>query len=743
MDLTPVLENGTGTPYLAIFKTTGDAIKDPVNGLPLGMMVTSFSYTFIEDNPDEGEFTVETPNEEVIDLPDLGYNMPLMLQWGWIFPSGKVNIGPLRKVMIVGHHTSFGTTGIKLTIKVSDITINLKGLVNQSLDQAKNWVDSLVRLFLPNKQGVQVIIDPETENVKGQHVVVQNLEGQVGTKTEETHYLGKKTRAPEYFTYSQTPSYNDKGERTNTRVKLLEYNAETEKLTIENPNYFHPTYLEDKVINGGGFIISTAKTQYSYWLDMLNAAMVPGYGPLHIKADPDNNGIIISNMLVNDAPIKEYTWYGGNGELLAFEVKDNFVAKAVQVQESKDINPDNKSVEGTVVQTIPDKNLNDKTLYATTLPWFQEKEKRKHIDPMAGGRFNHTIGWAEGIESSFGSQQTISAEEEYGPKDWEQYQQFPSEKDAQDTLSRTGYFDKEDIEKFLSQLKSEELEEGKDPNTTESLDRVLTSKGRYYKKKFKVVIVESVNLANYDPSPRIRRYTVGSKTPNMTEEVRSWERGYEHLKTRADVVEISEPRTNGYAHYATIYRTKEIEVAIDGVRLISSADFPGIASSFFSDLTINVTNQVTASATVIGRPSLESSQTFNILGVSKKYSGGWYSKKVKHTFTPSGGYICDIEFVLKKVPGGSFTYKTSVPINKAIKKINTELPGIVVKNDKQKAAAEYLLKENRGKEGADIIVQTTDNKGQITQRALLNQPDIPVDTTEEASVVGWVKAEDS
>ena len=40
-DSKPILQDGTGTPYLAIFDGSGNAIIDPLSNLPIGVFCTS------------------------------------------------------------------------------------------------------------------------------------------------------------------------------------------------------------------------------------------------------------------------------------------------------------------------------------------------------------------------------------------------------------------------------------------------------------------------------------------------------------------------------------------------------------------------------------------------------------------------------------------------------------------------------------------------------------------------------
>lgn len=129
-DSEPILFEGMGTPYLGIYDVRGYPITDPAKGdTPLGMYVSSFEYTYIEGEPDEGQFIIETDNPEIVSLPQLQYRMPIKLQWGYIFPnSDKVGplCSPLKIMMIMDNSCTFTQNGVKVTIKFSDSTVLLK-----------------------------------------------------------------------------------------------------------------------------------------------------------------------------------------------------------------------------------------------------------------------------------------------------------------------------------------------------------------------------------------------------------------------------------------------------------------------------------------------------------------------------------------------------------------------------------------------------------------------------------------
>lgn len=119
-DSKPILPNGSATPYLAIFDAGGKPIIDPQSKLPIGVLVTNFEYVYDEEDDDTFEITLESNNPDLLDLPQLGHLMPLLLQWGWIYSDGTSNCGPVRKVVIRDNETHFSESGVRITLKGTD-----------------------------------------------------------------------------------------------------------------------------------------------------------------------------------------------------------------------------------------------------------------------------------------------------------------------------------------------------------------------------------------------------------------------------------------------------------------------------------------------------------------------------------------------------------------------------------------------------------------------------------------------
>ena len=88
-----------------------------------------------------------------------------------------------------------------------------------------------------------------------------------------------------------------------------------------------------------------------------------------------------------------------------------------------------------------------------------------------------------------------------------------------------------------------------------------------------------------------------------------------------------------------------------------------------NDVINSVINRVEATARVVGDPIIESSMNINILNVSKRFSGVWYTKKVSHNINPQSGYICDIEFVRKNKTISKTVIKASTATNNLVEKL--------------------------------------------------------------------------
>lgn len=159
-DSKPIMEGGSATPYLAIFDGRSNPIVDPLTNLPIGTYVTNFEYVYNEEDDDTFEITLTCDNPNLIDLPQLSYLMPLLLQWGWIFSDGSSNCGPVRKVVIRDSESNFSDSGVKIVLKGTDAFALTKVM------PANNEDEIMVKWITNNLEGKFYIdiIDYEVQN---------------------------------------------------------------------------------------------------------------------------------------------------------------------------------------------------------------------------------------------------------------------------------------------------------------------------------------------------------------------------------------------------------------------------------------------------------------------------------------------------------------------------------------------------------------------------------------------------
>lgn len=138
-----ILPDGMAMPYVAIFDSGGRAILEPVTQLPLGTFVVNFFYQYKEEKEDECEIVLETNNPNLIDLPALTPNMPLRVQWGYIFSDKTSKSGPVRTVAIRDIDANFSESGVKYTLKCTDpfaITKNVRAELKEQM--FSTWVEN-------------------------------------------------------------------------------------------------------------------------------------------------------------------------------------------------------------------------------------------------------------------------------------------------------------------------------------------------------------------------------------------------------------------------------------------------------------------------------------------------------------------------------------------------------------------------------------------------------------------------
>ena len=155
-----MLKNGTGAVYSAIFDKDGKPVIDELLGKPIGLFVTKFSYTFDEDEVDEGTIVLSCSNPNLPDNKKLSYRSLLQVQWGWLLPDGNKIISPLKKVMVKKRKTSYTNTGVDMTISISCPTSLTKSTPPSYKDSTSDFT-SFINSLLNGDPAVE-ILDYET-----------------------------------------------------------------------------------------------------------------------------------------------------------------------------------------------------------------------------------------------------------------------------------------------------------------------------------------------------------------------------------------------------------------------------------------------------------------------------------------------------------------------------------------------------------------------------------------------------
>lgn len=121
-----MLDQGAGVPFVTMFDGNRRPFIDKKSQLPIGMLVTFFTYEYDEEDGDKAEIVIETDNVDLLDQPEFGDKMPIILQWGHILPSGAMKVSPTRKLIIRDVEWDGTDNGVRITLRCQDLLSLLK-----------------------------------------------------------------------------------------------------------------------------------------------------------------------------------------------------------------------------------------------------------------------------------------------------------------------------------------------------------------------------------------------------------------------------------------------------------------------------------------------------------------------------------------------------------------------------------------------------------------------------------------
>lgn len=696
-----ILERCTGTPYLALFNARLEPILDPVNLINIGSLITSFEYEYSEEKSDKGEIEIHTDNTQIVDLEDLGYRKGLQIQWGWLYPDGRVFCGPARKVVITGLDYTFDKDGVKVDIEVSDRSVFLKTTASNHYNQMGGFLEYFKDLCKGVPIGVEVVDYEETSketpmlaqrvqnfrtvDAKGNYIPNHLINSQAGAQVPSPSKDGKLVLNQGNIIQDPTILQQDA-----TGVKLIEWDPTAQALTVSDPNNFMKVYLEEydaraALING------TSRTKYAQFRDV---SRVLSNGPFFVDSRDDM--IVIHNAKLARDISKVYDFHGPNGEMLSFKISSKFVTVQQEVKQSTEIDPDTKDLSTTTVQGIlaPDGGNFDSPEVDAYIKWGStpgvfwgmgkpggatEYPVYNPNVPQVSTPVNDTTPTAINNVVSGQSHADNSQSVKTFNSKAEAIQYYQSNPEATSA----------EIQAWLDNMVSEYNKKLNQSETDIALSARKLDEIPTYKIRRVVNIVQSVNLINLadkvaggnysreefsnavtsgqldlsscqGPSQRYQqRYNYLSNPQSIpsvdehlnfetTDEVSRHRQALQYINAIPGVKILGSTGNKGMRQQTIEYQLL-LDIDINGIDLAAGADSINLSASFGGDITDSIRNRVKAKATVIGDPTLESSMNVQIQGISKKYDGLWYTKKVTHKIDKSG-YTCDIELVERNIP---------------------------------------------------------------------------------------------
>lgn len=380
--------------------------------------------------------------------------------------------------------------------------------------------------------------------------------------------------------------------------------------------------LNNRKLASYRMVIGTDRSLYG--LLKKNTDIFPN-GPYFL--DSRDDGVEIHNHKFNQSPKYVYTYMGGNYELISCTINTSKKNTLVQAEQSSTIDPNTKKITTTVSQSCSDSDTD-----------LLEKSVDNDL-------------WEKLNNSNY--------------KEDRKTQLIQSAKDEQSTindLKSTYQVTKEDIEKFVGELKSKFKDLYNNAKTTGDVTPLLRSNTLKTTVKVKRYVKTTVNPMDYSQLSDSNANTAmnGYSQSDVSNQSGNWNSGIKYLKNSNSVIflgyhnqdKISKDNTIGVNSfpYADVIMEKELELELDGARVFSSPLTQNLQGSMsLNNISERVQSQYKGNIKVIGRPGLVSSLVIYLNNISKRYTGEWYTKKVKHSIDQSG-YFCTADLIRKEVP---------------------------------------------------------------------------------------------
>lgn len=478
-------------------------------------------------------------------------------------------------------------------------------------------------------------------------------------------------------------------------------------------------------------------------------------GPWYI--DSRDGVIYIHNRKFQEEPEYNYIYQSENGEVLRVSFATQKVTKRVKAQLTQALDPEDKGlIVGSTDITEPEKEKEEVTLLK---PFVAQVDNTMVVNygsvPYEDYRSHPTTNIAAEMEAEqrYGAkaQKYNSAMKEYGSQ--KPYVAYNAGKqEALDNLSTEQY--REAINTAINILPNDKkrviqqiLKNSKNGKELESNLRQLLENERYLftgEYKMEYLAEEWVDPREYDPEGGtiIHRVNIRTFSSNPYEKQmidNQSQRGISAMEKNPYITVYPDTYKVKYSRdgVTTPTMTRKVKAKVK-IRRMKKVPFLVPIYKLYHNLfsryggADKVTWAMNANAngglkiserklvcqmTVVGRPSLQSSQIISLENVGKRWSGFWYIKSVQHSMDAGQGYLCTLDLVKNNARDGQTTSKTQLSTqdivsNDAKDSAKTDFG----KNKKNTANASDIVHDFTYNEVVYFVERYMDDKGRIIDK---------------------------
>ena len=454
-------------------------------------------------------------------------------------------------------------------------------------------------------------------------------------------------------------------------------------------------------------------------------------GPWYI--DSRDGVIYIHNRKFTQEPEYNYIYQSENGEVLRVSFTMQNVTKRAKAQLTETIDPDDKGlIVGSTDIKEPEKAKEE--MSTVTTPYVAQVDNTMVVNygsvPYEDYRSHPTTNIAAEMEAEqrYGAkaQKYNQAMKEYGSK--KPYVAYEAGKQEMlDNLSTDQY--REAINTAANNLPSDKkrqlqqiLKNSKNGKELESNLRQLLENERYLftgEYKMEYLAEEWVDPREYDPEGGTITHMVDIRTFSSNPYEKQMidnqsKRGIAAMEKNPYITVYPDTYKLDYSGDGVttptmtrkvkakvkIRRMKKVPVLVPIYKLYHNlfgryggADKVSWAMNANANGGLKTTERkLVCQMTVVGRPSLQSSQVISLENVGKRWSGYWYIKSVQHSMDAGQGYLCTLDLIKSNAKAGQTTSKTQLSTQD------------IVSNDAKDGAKTQFGKDKKSTANASNIV---------------------------------------